>query len=112
MAMSHRTTSFNTFLPFAFALFLGCRARSGVTDFSPQVRRFGLLVRGIGRAPLNCVEPTLEHRMQRRRADDPRFRLCKRRRIEHEWLRLRSAEPTMAPDQFFEGGDFAGGRIK
>ena len=50
--------------------------------------------------------------MQRRRADDPRFRLCKRRRIEHEWLRLRSAEPAVAPDQFFEGGDFAGGRFK
>src|SRR5215211_2121221 len=107
MAISYRTTSFNTCLPFAFALFLGCRARSGTHHFSRQMRRFHLLVRGIGRAPLNCVEPSLEHRMQRRRADDPRFRLCKLRRIEHEWLRLWSAEPAVASDQFFEGGDFA-----
>ena len=50
--------------------------------------------------------------MQRRRPYDRRFRRRECRGVEHEWPGLRPTESPVAPNQLFEGGDFAGGRVK
>src|SRR5215213_3740504 len=49
--------------------------------------------------------------MERRGPNDWCFRRREGRWIEHEWPRLWPTEPTVTPNEFFEGGDFAGGRV-